>query len=209
MVIATTIASSELHGAYEPMIRLPTPLRILALFGRMLPSAILAGAMLPHQSCAWFEGLFSLDAEFETTPKNGSTTAAPARGQTVAAALPVPQPLQVATMTGDPAMPHSLAGAALQAAPQPLPRPVQRARVHWYVYAELVFVGYQLCWVAYFLRCAEPTAAWGAAFPALAVGTLCCFYGDQVPFRTLTGALPHHVFPPRAPPRAATRVVAA
>ena len=174
MIIATAIASGELHSAYQPTVGLAAPLRVALLFLRVIPSALLSAAMLPHQTCAWVEGLCSLDAEFETTPKNGSSAVPPPCGGT-AASLPVSQLVPVQSLAAEPARLHATAPPTSQ----PAPRPVQRARVHWYVYAELAFVAYQLCWVIHFLRCGQSAAAWGVGCPALAVGTLCCFYGDQ------------------------------
>lgn len=122
-------------------------MRCLLLFLRLLPCALLSAGMLPHQACAWCEGIFSQSAEFECTPKNGSSHL-------------------VSTSTGD--HPNG------QARPS-----VQRARWrHWYVAVEVAFVGYEAVWLVYFCSQGWYDAAMGPALPILAVGGLCCCYGD-------------------------------
>ena len=49
----------------------------LIVWLRLLPTAVLSAAMLPHQACAWVEGIFSETAEFETTPKSGAAFTTP------------------------------------------------------------------------------------------------------------------------------------
>jgi len=102
------------------------------------------------------EGLCTINAEFETTPKSGSVGPG-----SVEYALAIPPK-------------HTLkAGVAQQSAQRP------RARVHWYVYAEMVYVCYQLTWAVYFWRLGRHGPAGEHAFLGFAVGGLCCFYGDD------------------------------
>ena len=51
--------------------------------------------------------------------------------------------------------------------------------MHWYVYAEMVYVCYQLTWAVYFWRLGRHGPAGEHAFLGFAVGGLCCFYGDD------------------------------
>ena len=78
MILASAIVACERletvkqHTAWA---RIPKPLVWCLLFLRVVPTAFLSAAMLPHQACAWFEGILSHTAEFETTPKSGATDA--------------------------------------------------------------------------------------------------------------------------------------
>ena len=51
--------------------------------------------------------------------------------------------------------------------------------MHWYVVAEAAFVVYQFAWLLYFLTTGQSRAARSTALPLLAVGGLCCCYGDD------------------------------
>jgi hypothetical protein len=70
-MIASTIVSCELWGQYGAL-RHPPIARGALLFLRIIPSSILAVAMVPHLACAWFEGLLTRPAVPETTPQSGT-----------------------------------------------------------------------------------------------------------------------------------------
>ena len=69
-MIASAIVSYELCGQYDALGH-PPILRGALLFLRIIPSSILAVAMVPHQACAWCEGLLR-PAVPEATPESGS-----------------------------------------------------------------------------------------------------------------------------------------
>jgi hypothetical protein len=180
LLISTTIAAVARCDSYEALAGLPRPLRCLALCLRVLPTSLLSASMLPHQACSWFEGLFSgADAEFETTPKNGSVgrlrrpSAAMASGR------------QLATPAPGQGMAHGMkeegkwVGTAVGAPASVSAPSVQAARVPWCTLAELGFVAYQLAWLVHFVRAGKPDAVGGIAFSAAAVlGGLCCMCAD-------------------------------
>ena len=85
----------------------------LLLFLRAVPSALLSAGMLPHQACAWFEGILSHTAEFETTPKSGA----------------------VGVVSGAPPHPGGSSGSSTS----PLPRAKARTQ-RCYVLMEVAFV---------------------------------------------------------------------
>lgn len=148
------------------------PLRFLLLFLRALPTAFISAGMLPHQACAWIEGIFSESSEFETTPKSGSIGSGDARSTGGMGSE------DGGTTSGE-------RGGA------PPPRSVQQAKVHWYVLAEVAFVLYQFTWFLYFLSTGQTGAAGGTALPMLAVGGLCCCYGDDREGRASCGCAAH------------------
>jgi len=195
MLCASVIVSVELLDRYDEPLRqlgLPAPLHALLLGMRVVPSAVLSAAMLPHQTCAWVEGLFSQQAEFETTPKNGSVGRADAasaralaanghppafaKGRSAANGSPLASP-KVAVAEAP-----LVAGVLLLSKPASK-QPVQKAKVsRGYVLAEAAFIAYHLAFSLYFWLIGRRLGVvWSSMFPALAVAGLCCFYGDHGP----------------------------
>ena len=149
--------------------------------------------MLPHQAAAWADGLFSTSAEFEATPKSGSTGgdagglwAAGAKGDTTTDWSSKATKPALSTAPARRARIHWCArrlvapkpprGGRASELPATLPAPHDRCR---YVLVEAAFVCYGLAWACYFWRAGEPHALARAAGPALAVLVLCAFYGDD------------------------------
>ena len=160
MFVAAGIAAVERHQSHEAKTAFgggrSAAVRLLLLFMRAVPCAALSMGMLPHQACAWTEGLFSKTSEFETTPKNGSVGGVIDGGGTPASS---------------PSSSSSIGGSSSR---------VRTARVHWYVVVEAAFVLYQAAWLAYFTSRGHYGAAGSTALPLLAVGGLCCCYGDDL-----------------------------
>ena len=196
MLIAAAIASWQLRRdrCYQAILGTSRPptIRALLLLCRVAPTAIISLAMLPHQACSWFEGILTASAEFETTPKDGSMAAAAVPDVIPAATLPVRAangtgsiPAQGATDSATVALPTAavMDGRPTAALAPPLTgaKPLQRARVHWCVVAELSFVVYSLASAAHSARVGLLYSSQGSAFAALAVGSLCCFYADAGP----------------------------
>lgn len=79
LVLASVLASVETRHTYPGQSGFRELCRRLR---RVIPYVVVNTGMLPHQACAFAEGLFgSMYSEFERTPKTASSTS-PARGET-------------------------------------------------------------------------------------------------------------------------------
>jgi cellulose synthase/poly-beta-1,6-N-acetylglucosamine synthase-like glycosyltransferase len=146
VVTSATIASLETRHTYaEPLTRRSVARRL----ARIVPYVIINTGMLPHQFCAFTEGLFgSLHSEFERTPKSASVTRSSAT---------VSNPRR------------SLMSARSYSVKVHWP----------YVLTEAMYLLYQLTWVVVFAANGLLLCALGAAFIASCVLYLGFFYGDH------------------------------
>ena len=167
-LLAATTASLETKHTYSDEV---TPSTFVRRVRRLIPHIVLNTGMLPHQFSSFVEGLFGgMHSEFERTPKAASigTTApaAPTIGRHGAIA-------SAAIMAG-PAEP------GLPTAASPMARKVDGVRIHWpYVLAEAFYIAYQSAWVVLFAGAGLVLCAVGAAYMAMCVLVIACFYGDD------------------------------
>jgi hypothetical protein len=182
MLLASAIAAFELRHTYASRLGWSAPACAVLLLVRALPSGLLSLAMLPHQATAWFEGLVSTSAEFETTPKHGAApqTARPAAHP----ALEPPTATPAGAMSKASPLLHShLDGqnpAGLESGSEIPPRSFQRARIPMaYIAAEGLYVVYQLAMCTLLARAGLYQAAAANAISPILVSWLCIFYGDD------------------------------
>jgi len=157
-------------------------------FGRLIPYMILNSGMLPHQLCSFMDGyLEDLHAEFERTPKKGDTTIVSdwekkflASGNNSSGlSLPelengtIAQVKQSVTAMTPPSKGSNPEGGA------PTEKKKMQAKIHWYVYAEIVFVVYQLFWIDLYMRYGVYFAASFGLYQAICMLTLLAAYGDD------------------------------
>lgn len=157
LVLAAALASIETRHTYDDPL---TPATFRRRVARIVPYVVINTGMLPHQFCAFAEGLFGpLHSEFERTPK-AATVMSSSAGRTGVVSHPVVTPSQ-----------RNPAGAR---------RNSDSVRIHWpYVAAEIFVVAYQLAWAAVFLMAGIVWGAVGATFVASCVVYLAYFYGDH------------------------------
>lgn len=186
MTVSTLVACVALGRGYTTQLRQRTsagaPVLVPLLLLRVVPAAIVAAGMLPHQCYAWVEGLLTTsEAEFETTPKSGAGGAPePPTGD------PNDHPTDGAkcAISGDAAChPYNGGAAAAGLAAQREARPRAQwqaerrpataasrfARVPWSAVTEAAFVAYHLGWCAAFATAGWAGDAWRVVFPAAAV----------------------------------------
>mmetsp|Transcript_12695 Transcript_12695/g.38792 ORF Transcript_12695/g.38792 Transcript_12695/m.38792 type:complete len:585 (-) Transcript_12695:730-2484(-) len=166
------VAPLRQHGSAAGL--LLAPLLLL----RVVPAAVVAAGMLPHQCCAWVEGILTTaEAEFETTPKNGSVgtgnqdffkadcglTKACNRG---VGGEPCNGSATAAQQVARRASPLALPGgaAAVEAAPSG-----RRALLPVSSIVESAYVAYHFIWCAVFFASGSSANAWRILWPAAAV----------------------------------------
>lgn len=170
-VVAAAVASLETKHTYRDRL---TPAAFLKRLGRIVPHLIINTGMLPHQFCAFAEGLFGpLHSEFERTPK----TAAVSTGH-LASAANLHAAQANAAASGPVSRMHT-SGAVT--------RPALRAhvsggvKVRWpYVLTEGWFVAYQLAWGMIFAANGLVWCALGAAYLVACVVHLNLFQGGEL-----------------------------
>jgi hypothetical protein len=189
MSISTLVACVALGRGYTTQLRQRTsaaaPLLVPLLLLRVVPAAIVAAGMLPHQCYAWVEGLLTTtEAEFEKTPKSGSggvwETSADEPGRLVKRSfLPAGGDEVGQTCTAGEAevglVPQRHAGSLAQA-PGAARGPaaaaataISRSQIPWSSIAEAAFVAYHLSWCVAFAAAGWAGDALRVAFPAAAV----------------------------------------
>ena len=195
LLFMTVLASLKTKHTY------PEPLGccnfIYRTCGRLIPYMILNSGMLPHQLCSFMDGyLEDLHAEFERTPKKGDREGkndwerkylVPSSAGTVShnssgLSLPELESGNGTTATVKASLtvetpPHK--GAVAAAA---VPAPAQNkmhSKIHWYVYAELVFVVYQLFWIDLYIKYGEYFAAGFGIYQTFCMLALLAAYGDD------------------------------
>ena len=181
MAASTLIACVALGRRYSEPLRRRSPagafLLAPLLLLRVVPAAVVAAGMLPHQCCAWVGGILTPgEAEFQTTPKSGSVgEAATAESSSAAAAVAA----AAAAAAASAASAVEEAGVA-ETSPSP-PKAARPAVLSWCGAVELGFVAYHLVWSGVFAYGGRVSAACRIAFPPGAV--LLLWSGGEGPRR--------------------------
>lgn len=131
MTITATLETRHTYNAPGKFKWRHVPLRLL----RFIPYIAVSTAMVPHQTCSWMNGLFSSHSEFERTPKRGTMSARPSESST----------LNVRKLPD-----HQQDAKELSTSSIKKKKKKQTSKIHWYVYAEIVFGLYQCGWALYF-----------------------------------------------------------
>jgi hypothetical protein len=151
--------------------------------------------MLPHQFCAFVEGLFEpMHAEFERTPKKGDKNGMKARPSENSIATTGTTNSSLSEVD-EYALSYDAEGQAplLDGVNSPVPgykgfsdnntltfAPKKNtSKIHWYVYAETSYAIYQFVWFLLFLKEGFYGACLMAIYQALCVSFLLMFYGDD------------------------------
>jgi cellulose synthase/poly-beta-1,6-N-acetylglucosamine synthase-like glycosyltransferase len=145
--VATITASTRtLHTYPDP----PKGAELRRRVARVVPYLVLNAGMLPHQLCAFAEGLFGpMHGEFERTPKTAAVTAGAATPNVAAVRRDAPRRYAVRIHWP-------------------------------YVLAEAWFVAHQAAWITIFLSRGLVLCAVGAAAMAGCVLRLAWYYGDHL-----------------------------